>query len=325
MRRGRPRKALEYDGQTLETWIARQLGDTALPQARAAGDAADLRRRAARPLAAVRPLLHRRLGQRDTPGTFERNFNTRDGAQMFRFVGGTSAVVDRMARELGRQAAAATPGAPDRAGPRRRARRDRQADGQGQAGRSSPCRRRWRAGSTTRPLLPSQRDQLTQRMGQGTSRRWAPSTNAVLARGRLHRHRRSPRTAPCRRPSTTRRRTAARGGRSASWAATRRATTSVCRRASGARASWRSSPSSGARRPEPAGVLGHALARAALEPRRPGGIAGPAAWSANGARLRQPVGRIHWAGTETSTYWNGYMDGAVRSGERAAEEVLDEL
>ena len=34
------------------------------------------------------------------------------------------------------------------------------------------------------------------------------------------------------------------------------------------------------------------------------------------------MGRIHWAGTETSTYWNGYMDGAVRSGERAAAEVL---
>jgi hypothetical protein len=34
------------------------------------------------------------------------------------------------------------------------------------------------------------------------------------------------------------------------------------------------------------------------------------------------VGRIHWAGTETSDYWNGYMDGAVRSGERAAAEVL---
>jgi monoamine oxidase len=41
-----------------------------------------------------------------------------------------------------------------------------------------------------------------------------------------------------------------------------------------------------------------------------------------GPALRKPVGRIHWAGTETSTYWNGYMDGAVRSGERAASEVL---
>jgi Flavin containing amine oxidoreductase len=39
--------------------------------------------------------------------------------------------------------------------------------------------------------------------------------------------------------------------------------------------------------------------------------------------IRERVGRIHWAGTETSTYWNGYMDGAARSGERAAKEVLD--
>ena len=55
------------------------------------------------------------------------------------------------------------------------------------------------------------------------------------------------------------------------------------------------------------------------------GIHGPGSLVANGPALRAPVGRIHWAGTETSTYWNGYMDGAVRSGERAAEEVLAEL
>jgi monoamine oxidase len=44
-----------------------------------------------------------------------------------------------------------------------------------------------------------------------------------------------------------------------------------------------------------------------------------------GTALREPVGRIHWAGTETSDYWVGYMDGAVRSGERTAAEVLAEL
>ncbi len=44
-----------------------------------------------------------------------------------------------------------------------------------------------------------------------------------------------------------------------------------------------------------------------------------------GTALRAPVGRIHWAGTETADYWVGYMDGAVRSGERAAAEVLAEL
>jgi monoamine oxidase len=38
-----------------------------------------------------------------------------------------------------------------------------------------------------------------------------------------------------------------------------------------------------------------------------------------------PFGRVHWAGTETATYWNGYMDGAISSGQRAAAEVLAEL
>lgn len=38
--------------------------------------------------------------------------------------------------------------------------------------------------------------------------------------------------------------------------------------------------------------------------------------------LATPFHRIHWAGTETSTQFNGYMEGAVRSGERAAREIL---
>lgn len=41
--------------------------------------------------------------------------------------------------------------------------------------------------------------------------------------------------------------------------------------------------------------------------------------------LREPIGRLHWAGTETATVWNGYMDGAVESGRRAAAEVLADL
>jgi monoamine oxidase len=41
-----------------------------------------------------------------------------------------------------------------------------------------------------------------------------------------------------------------------------------------------------------------------------------------GYTLRQPCGRIHWAGTESSTVMCGWVDGAVRSGERAASEVI---
>lgn len=51
----------------------------------------------------------------------------------------------------------------------------------------------------------------------------------------------------------------------------------------------------------------------------------PGAWTGCGPALREPAGRVHWAGTETATVWNGYMDGAVRSGERAADEVLAAL
>lgn len=41
-----------------------------------------------------------------------------------------------------------------------------------------------------------------------------------------------------------------------------------------------------------------------------------------GSLLRQPFGRVHWAGTETATISYGSIDGAVRSGERAAGEIL---
>ena len=53
----------------------------------------------------------------------------------------------------------------------------------------------------------------------------------------------------------------------------------------------------------------------------PVGVLAPGTLIDFGPTLRAPVGRIHWAGTETSDYWCGYMDGAVRSGERAAAEV----
>jgi monoamine oxidase len=48
----------------------------------------------------------------------------------------------------------------------------------------------------------------------------------------------------------------------------------------------------------------------------------PGTWTAFGAAVRAPVGPLHWAGTETATSWNGYIDGAIQSGERAAAEVL---
>ena len=50
---------------------------------------------------------------------------------------------------------------------------------------------------------------------------------------------------------------------------------------------------------------------------------GPGGWTACGPALREPVGAVHWAGTETATVWSGYMEGALQAGERAAGEVLE--
>jgi monoamine oxidase len=57
----------------------------------------------------------------------------------------------------------------------------------------------------------------------------------------------------------------------------------------------------------------------------PVGVMAPGTLYDFGPTLRAPLGKIHWAGTETSDYWAGYMDGAVRSGERAAAEVMTAL
>jgi hypothetical protein len=62
------------------------------------------------------------------------------------------------------------------------------------------------------------------------------------------------------------------------------------------------------------------------------GPSGPSVRPPSGSRRADVVivgagiaGLVHWAGTETATRWAGYMDGAVESGERAADEVLAAL
>ena len=49
---------------------------------------------------------------------------------------------------------------------------------------------------------------------------------------------------------------------------------------------------------------------------------GPGILTEFGHVLRAPVGRVHWAGTETATVTHGGIDGAIRSGERVAREVV---
>lgn len=57
----------------------------------------------------------------------------------------------------------------------------------------------------------------------------------------------------------------------------------------------------------------------------PVGYTRPGTLRRYGPALRVPFRRVHWAGTEVATFWSGYMDGAVRSGEAAAKQVRKAL
>jgi len=56
-----------------------------------------------------------------------------------------------------------------------------------------------------------------------------------------------------------------------------------------------------------------------------GAFTAPSTLSRFGAALRAPIGPLHWAGSETARQWTGYIDGAVESGHRAADEVTEIL
>ncbi|MBL1211055.1 flavin monoamine oxidase family protein [Geminocystis sp. GBBB08] len=59
-----------------------------------------------------------------------------------------------------------------------------------------------------------------------------------------------------------------------------------------------------------------------------GGYAGfmpPGVWTTFGQALITPVGRIYWAGTEMAERWAGFFDGAIRTGEAAANSIANLL
>lgn len=106
----------------------------------------------------------------------------------------------------------------------------------------------------------------------------------------------------------------------------------------GAHAREFASASSEDRRERVLHAFGHLFGERALNPRQymdhvwaheafSGGcysaIFPPGLWTAVGQTIRRPDGRVHWAGTETATAYTGYIEGAVRSGERAAQEVIE--
>ena len=77
----------------------------------------------------------------------------------------------------------------------------------------------------------------------------------------------------------------------------------------------------GAAAAEPIDYVDHCWGAEPFAPGGPTAAVPPGSWSSYGHALRAPVDGVFWAGTETADEWTGFLDGAVRSGQRAAAEV----
>jgi monoamine oxidase len=264
-------------------------------------------------------------GDEQHPGTFERNFDTRDGAQMWRLDGGSQALTIKMARELGPRVVLSSPVRRIvHAAGRVRVDSDRYSVDAKRVIVAIPPTLAGRI--DYHPILPPERDQLTQRMAQGTLTKvtavydkpfWRAdglSGSAVSTDGLVSAtFDDSPESGA---PGVL---FGFVGGDSA------RAYNAMSPQEGRDAVLGEFAALFGAKAKSPASYFDTRWTGEQWTRGCPVAIAGPGTLLAYGEWLRRPIGRIHWAGTETSTYWNGYMDGAVRSGERAAQEVLDAL
>ncbi len=317
--------AADYDRQTLETFVREH---SASPRFR------ELVSVATRPIFGAEPrelsLLFTLFyiaasGDERNPGTFERNFDTRGGGQESRLVGGSQLIALRAARQLGRRVVLGSPVHRITQGSRsvtvESSRVNVTAKRAIVALPPALCNR-----LVYEPALPADRDQLGQRLSQGFLGKVAVAYDRPFWRDQGLNGSALDTAGPI---SATFDDSppdgkpgivfgfvggdALRAFLPLSAAARRQAVLDQLTRFFGPEA--RNAKE----------YLETFWPRERFSRGGPVGIAGPGTLLAYGHALREPFGAVHWASTETSTYWNGYMDGAVRSGERAAIEVLDVL
>ncbi len=314
-------KASDWDGQTLQTWID---NNSHTKQFR------DVVPAATRPIFGAEPRELSLLfvlfyiassGDSSNPGTFERNFDTRNGAQQWRFVGGSQLIALKIAKQLGHRVILRTPVRKiSQHGDRVTVISDRVTVHAKRAIVAIPPTLAGRI--DYHPILPFERDQLTQRYGQGTLTKVAAVYNSPWWRAKGFTGTAVDTGGPV---SATFDDSPPEGSPGVIFgfvggdnARTYNAMSPAARRGAvlGQFASYWGPQAHNANAFFDTSWSGEQWTRGC-----PVGIPGLGTLLAYGSRLREPVGLIHWAGTETSDYWNGYMDGAVRSGYRAADEV----
>ena len=318
-------RAEEHDSKTADTWIKE---NTASSGGRFLVDLGIGAIYAAEPRDVS--LLHllfyiRAAGDEQNPGNVERLLNTAGGAQESRFVGGSQQIALRAAARLGRRVLLDWPV--------RRIGQDRkQAMLRGERGAVAAKRvivtlPPALAGRIDyRPALPALRDQLTQRMPQGSAIKCQAIYDRPFWRDRGLAGQAVSDQGPAR---ITFDNSPPDGGPGVLLGfvegtyARRHSKRPEAERRDAVLRNFATLFGDEALRP-----LRYVERDWASEPWTRGcfvGFTTPGVLLDYGESLRAPVGRIHWAGAETATIWNGYMDGAVRSGRRAAAEVLAAL
>jgi monoamine oxidase len=313
----------EYDRQTLDAWLRANTSGNAEFMAVVSAATEAIFGGEARELSLLYTLFYiAASGNEQNVGTFERNFNTTGGAQETRFVGGAQSIALRVADALDGRVLLGKPvtriaqtdtGAIVYADKFKvRAQRVVVAIPPTLAGRI-----------LYDPALPARRDQLTQRMPQGTLMKFEAIYDRPFWRDRGLNGQVVSEIGPVKATFDT---SPADGSRGIMMGFIGGHEARI----------WSERPAA-ERRAAALQNFADFFGNEALNPREvveinwsaepwnrgcPVAVLGPGTLTDFGAALRAPVGRIHWAGTETATYWNGYMDGAVRSGERAAAEAL---
>lgn len=313
------RHAERWDSQTVETWMRRHMatggGREMLRlgvRAVFAGEARDL------------SLLHL-LFYSHAGGLLDRLFNVEDGAQESRVVGGSQLLALRLAGQLGDTVHLGAP-----------VRRVAQDDA-GAVVESDDLTVRCRSVVVSvppllagridyEPPLPTQREQLTQRMPMGSVIKCMAVYDEPFWRSQGLTGQATDEVGPAQLTFDNSPPSGSPGV--------------LLAFVEGTHARHLSTRSPGERRTAVVEGLGRLFGPRAASPsefleldwsaeRWSGGCYGahlaPGVLSEFGPALRAPCRRIHWAGTESATVWAGYMDGAVRAGERVADEVHRQL